>query len=615
MPRTAQITLQIIFLSRIAFGAGPAEALRMQTLPLAGGAELVTVFGKVPDAGRAGTETPLLSVLRDGLGDSDPANDKLGYVWLHSYARRPLGRKILAGLPFVYLTGGAAPAASRRAPEPLLDLETGPRGAWHGLLWESVQSFWLDPSGVALRAPTRSFRGNAGDFRSTRLAEAAALLARVAGGQAETCSSVASGGEAGVRQAEACDAACPNLTTAELRDLQARLLLAGTLLGGLVNDRTLPKVYERDAEKTHLNRGRNWELLRQRAEKNRLYFEPLGDAGGEPSHAMLWIAKSDLFTDAHPFDGKFLGIADPWRDARVKRWSGYTETWRFDADNRKLAAGMEGARSEEMIPLALYGLDFPKVPLLAIDFRDQSKPRKREVRNRAATDVTRGVLGLSRFAYWEVFAAQAAADFVAGRWGAAVSRPARLRAYAGLREFVRADASLRPGLREELARRVTALSTNPLDYKPEGEAELARSQYAALVKQVTQAGFAKKLDADRREELTRTAHGLAARAWLHTLHATSLGLYRHQERLAEPLLERVDRERRIAYHKRLLEEASASGPRLDVAWDAEKVRASVRELRRLTEGTPAWPGAAALVNTVEPRLPEAAAGESRQSGE
>ena len=566
----------------------------METLPLADGAELVTVFGKVPDAGRKETETPLLSVLRDDLGDRDPANDKLRYVWLHSYAPRPLGRKILAGLPFMYLTGGDAPAPARRASEPLLDLETGPRGAWHGLLWQSAQSFFLDPSGVALRAPTRSFRGNAGDFRGTRLAEAAALLARVDGGRAE---------------------AYPALTADELKDLQARLLLAGTLLGGLVNDRALPKVYDRDAEKTHLNRGRNWELLRQWAEKNRLYFEPLGDVAGEPSHAMLWIAQSELFTDAHPFNGKFLGIADPWRDARLKRWSGYTETWRFDADSRKLPAGVEGARREEMIPLALYSLDFPKVPLLSIDFRDHSKPRKREVRNRAAADVTRGVLGLSRIAYWELFAAQAAADFVAGRWGAAVSRPARLRAYATLRDFVRSDASLRPELREELSRRVTALSTNPLDYKTEGEAALARSQYAALVKQVTQAGFAKKLEADRQQELTRIAHGLGARAWMHTLHAASFGLYRHRERLTGPLPERLDRERRIAYHTRLLEEASASGPRLDVSWDAEKLRASLRELKRLTESSPARPGAAGMANTIEPRLPEPAAGESRQSGE
>ena len=139
--------------------------------------------------------------------------------------------------------------------------------------------------------------------------------------------------------------------------------------------------------RTTMERGHNWELLRQRAEANGLYFEPFG-LNGSATLAMLWIAKEDV-DDAHTFDGRFLEIANPYRDERLQSWKGYT-TWR------------EG---RELIPLALYSLEHPKVPLLLADFRNTRAPRRREMTRHAAVDLLSGVIGFSRWEEWPILTA------------------------------------------------------------------------------------------------------------------------------------------------------------------------------------------------------------------
>jgi hypothetical protein len=65
-----------------------------------------------------------------------------------------------------------------------------------------------------------------------------------------------------------------------------------------------------------------------------------------------------------------LNISNPWNDPRLRNWSGYTQRRYFDQDNRAITHDDPGVRSVDMIPLALYGLDHPKVPALLIDFRN-----------------------------------------------------------------------------------------------------------------------------------------------------------------------------------------------------------------------------------------------------
>ena len=79
---------------------------RVEKIPVAGGAEIITIFARKDNFGdglRDGAaEIPLLSVMRDTLGDDRPENDRLRYVWVHSYTRASFWQKAAAFVPGLY---------------------------------------------------------------------------------------------------------------------------------------------------------------------------------------------------------------------------------------------------------------------------------------------------------------------------------------------------------------------------------------------------------------------------------------------------------------------------------------------------------------------------------
>src|SRR6185503_5131708 len=106
-----------------------------------------------------------------------------------------------------------------------------------------------------------------------------------------------------------------------------------------------------------------WELLRQRAEAESLLFEPLQMPDGSTTHALLWVAKSDLVANqGKRYDGRFLNISNPWTDKRLLDWPGYSETRYVDSENRPVSPEMPGEGATELVQLALYGLDSHKIP-------------------------------------------------------------------------------------------------------------------------------------------------------------------------------------------------------------------------------------------------------------
>src|ERR1044071_2094794 len=67
-----------------------ASPFRIETLPVGRDAQLLTVFGKLDglkDEASQPEEVPLVSILRDTLGDADPENDRLRQVWMLTYTR------------------------------------------------------------------------------------------------------------------------------------------------------------------------------------------------------------------------------------------------------------------------------------------------------------------------------------------------------------------------------------------------------------------------------------------------------------------------------------------------------------------------------------------------
>jgi hypothetical protein len=96
----------------------------MEQLPVAGGGDLVTVFGRLPGQS---DEIPMLSVLRDTLGDPNPDNDRLRYVWVLTSARPSLLNRAAGSLPFFYWRPDFGKNADQQ-PVPVIDLGAASRG-------------------------------------------------------------------------------------------------------------------------------------------------------------------------------------------------------------------------------------------------------------------------------------------------------------------------------------------------------------------------------------------------------------------------------------------------------------------------------------------------------
>jgi hypothetical protein len=537
------------------------SGFRLERLQVAGGAELLTVFGSLDglarDVDKKDSDVPLVSILRDTLGDETGENDRLRYVWMHTYTRPTFGQRAASAVPFLYTRVANKKHAGKDAPPPLLDLAGTKREVWHRVFWNALQTLVLNPSGLPVKTTTHAYRRNADDYRKAHVIRALAVLALY---QAES-------GAASV------------FAPHELKEIQARLMLTQKTFGGLIDDLYLGRVYDKQNSQWLDTRGHNWELLRQRAETEGFYFEPLELPGRDSTHALLWIARSevDAAARARAYDGRFLNLANPYGDKRLRRWRGYTETRYFDADNRRVTRDAAGARAVELIPLALYGLDHPKIPILLVDFRDNLNPKRREMSQRVLQDVARTTASLTNLDL-PFFLGRAVYDFVADRRGADINQPSRLRAYSQLKLLLALDASLDPALRDEVSRKLERVSLNPLENDTEAEARLAREQYAALVAHARRpsGGLADKLDRDRRAELTPLVHSRAERILLRVANVATFGLYRHRESVAPAAqFAALDPARRLAHHRAFLREVARSSAAVEVQWNIADVRRSL----------------------------------------
>jgi hypothetical protein len=541
----------------------PAQAkptFRLERTPVAGGAELLTIFGSLdglPHDDKQASEVPLVSLLRDTLGDENPENDRLRYLWMLTYTKPTLWQKFASAVPFLYTrVGNKKSAAKDSPPPPVIDLAATKNEVWQKFFWTALQSFVLDSYGIPVKAASRTYRRNVGDYRKAHVARALAILSLY----------------------ESATGGTQIFTATEMHDIQARLMLTEKTLGGIVDDIYLQSVYQKQTTLTKDVRGHNWELLRQRAEAEQLYFEPLELPDGSATHAMVWVARPDLvkFRDRH-FKSRFLNIANPWRDDRLRYWEGYYETRYFDAENRPVTKDTPGARPVQMIPLALYGLDHPKIPILLVDFRNKYNPKKREVSKRVLEDVARNILSLSKFGDLPYFLGRTVYDFVTGRRSVDVNQPSRLRTYSQLKLLLSLSALLNPELRDEISSRMERVSLNPLENGMETEARLAREQYAALMAYAQRAdGLPAQLERDRRAEMVPLKHGKTEQVMFQLGNLLTFGLYKHRENATPELLDKMELARRLEYHDRFLREVARSSPVIEIVWNMDEVKHSLQ---------------------------------------
>jgi len=538
-----------------------APDFRVERQTVANGAELLTVFSSLP--GHAG-EVPLVSVLRDTLGDSNPDSDRLRYIWVLTSGRPTVLQHAAAFIPFFYWSPDLGKNMDRK-PAAVLDLGNTSKVVWNALAQSVVQAAAIDSNGALIRASTRRYRANLADQQQVNLMEGLTVIS----------------------QLEEMPEPEARFSEPELLEVQARLSLAGKTLGGLVTTERLPQAYLQNRVRTEETRGHNWELLRQRAETNGLYFDPLGFARSR-THALVWIAREDVGNgEPRKWDGRFLGIADPFNDSRLKNWTGYTEKRYFDESGLPVDADTPGATSRELIPLALYALEYPKVPLLLADFRNTRKPKNREMLRLATGDAVSGVLGISKFGNWPYLAGSMTWNFVRSRHGDPNNRAARLKAYSQVRRWLTLDGTIDPALRKDLLRRLEILGADPLEDNVFHENEIAQHQYDALLRYAADPkGLPARLDRDRNAEMAAYRHGVPARTGLRLAKWFSLGIYSHHEMKDSPsLTAAVGQKRRAEHQIRFLETVAKSSPQPEVAWNTAEVRRAVNEL--IETGVPA----------------------------
>jgi len=520
------------------------------------GAELITIHARLEGLDQTTSDkwVPLVSILRDNLGDSNYENDRLRYVWPLTYTRPTFKQRLAAAVPFFYSRVGNKDEVSSKTPPPAMDLAAPENQVWDKIFWTALQSLLLDPYGTPIKASTSTYRRNVNDYRRTHIVRALSVLTLYQAVKGESA-----------------------FSASEMAEMQARLLLTDKTFGGLVDDSNLQRYYSKKVAEVRDERGHNWELLRQQAEAESLFFEPLLMPDGTPTHAILWVAKPDLEKrQGASYTGRFLNIANPWTDKRLLKWEGYSETRYFDADHVPVDQNTPGAQAIEMIPLGLYGLDNPKIPMLLVDFRDSMNPKKREMSRRILNDVTRNVLSLSKFGNLPYFLGRTVFEFVTGRRGIDFNQPSRLQTYSQLKLLLALNNSMDPELRQEVNGRLEHVSLNPFENDLDAEAKVACGQYAALMSFARDPeGLAAKLDRDRRAELTALDHGRKAQVAFNILHVLSFGRYVHREEPDPDLEARLDISRRLDYHSRFLAQIAKSTVDIDVSWNLNDVRRSL----------------------------------------
>jgi hypothetical protein len=521
-----------------------------KTTPVGDSAQLLTLFCRACGVSKDTEEdVPLVSVLRDTLGDQTNENDRVTYVWLLTCAHPRMGQRILSAIPFFYWRiGQGSKSVSKHDTVPFMDLSAPENPMMLRVSRNLLQWTALDPMMTPVRASTHAYGTNRQEDERLHIEEAISYL----------------------RQAPVSDGSMA-LTQVQLDTVIGKLKLREILLGGLGTDNQAARVgMQSDFEQERI-RGRNRELLRQWAEKTGLIFEPLNLNGNQAHFAILWFPQSE---SAEPENlslqsiWKLLAIRNPWTDERLKNWKGPVYERTFDKNS-----------SVSVIPLAVYSLDYPKQPLILMDFRHKLSRRRREVAQRSVNELITGVLGISHFADWYFYIAFDLHRFIVGRRGAAQDEASRLDCYSDFRVNLALDRTIDPSLKKDMETRIRWLAVNPLEAAPQRELQSAIARYKLLEKEADDGDLMARVDKEHRFELSSFGESEKTKLTKSMLHVATFGFYKQQAKSNDIFM--VDHERRVTYQVNFLDSLIQAQTPPEIGYDSERIKSSVRELSSL----------------------------------
>lgn len=527
------------------------DSAQLLTLLCHGCSTLPENQGFAAQTGGTGSNVPLLSVLLDNLGDSTIENDRITAVWLLSYIRPSIPQRLLAAVPFFYWRIGNGSVTKSSDLSPLLDMNSLQRPMLKTVARDVLQWAMLDPSFMPVRASSRAYRSNVTDRERLYLEEAISYLQAAPGADE-------SGG----------------LTPAQLHTLIARLELRKRLLGGFVTPGAAARFGESAETRHEQVRSRNWELLRQCADKTGLYFEPLRLAGRSGEYAMLWAPVGGITAAAG------TRVSSIWKLLNMKKPS-------LDELRRLPSAAIyergfgENGQTIPVVPLGVYSLDYPKVPLLLIDFRNRRHVRWRAVAQRSIDDITAGVIGISHFTNWYFYVAADVYDFVATRRGAPMNQSERLDCYAQFRVNLALDQDLDQKLRAAMRDRIDSLAMNPLESSPEEEKNAGVKNFASLLSAAEDGRLLARVQKDRRQELASYDSSAIRNVRDEFYHLATFGVYTRRAKPTTEDIGQVSSIRRAQYHLSFLGELAKQGTPPEVMADSGQIKSSIAELEQL----------------------------------
>ena len=535
-----------------------SKHLRVETVRMDQGAELLTFFfkgnaanGNQPDP----PDTPLFSVLRDTLSSPNTDIHRLRYVWIHTYAQPSVRQKFAASIPFFYSRFGNAPISADRLPSPVIDFTRSqvPRQ----LASLALQNLYFDPRLSLLEAVLRRYNERQSEYLRLQLRRVSTAL----------------DSEDFLQDGSV-------FSTMERRQLQRRLVETEKPLGSLLPDDKLQQFYLKQMVALRQACGKNWELLRQRAEAEGLFFEPLLLPDGTATHALLLVAREDLQNnETQAFDGRFLNISKPWGDPALLNWNGVTEIRYLDSDGRRTDVAAEASRRLELIPLALYGLDHPKVPILLIDFRNPLNAKRREL-SREAKDYLESKFSMGPgFSRTLVNGGKAAFGFITHKRGMDLFQQSRADSYSRLKMVLSANHSLSHPMLADIGRRLEHVAINPMENDWKSEIQLAQTQYKSLLAYANRSdGLQADIDRARRAEMMSGSHSTAAQNLFKVGALSSFGTYTHREDEI-PETDSILESRRLYVKQEVyLRDVLKSQSPIEVSWDMSKVRGALEGL-------------------------------------
>src|SRR6266850_1174015 len=146
-----------------------SEILRLERVPVVGGSELITVHARLDGLqSQSDGWVPMVSILRDTLGDMSSENDHLRYVWPLTYTRPTVKQRLAAAIPFLYTRVGNKRNLSQGLPPPAFDLAAPESEVWEKIFWTAFQNILLDPYGTPVKASTSSYRRDSSSTFSHR---------------------------------------------------------------------------------------------------------------------------------------------------------------------------------------------------------------------------------------------------------------------------------------------------------------------------------------------------------------------------------------------------------------------------------------------------------------